>query len=74
LPVYGSHSRAVLSQLVVASRRPSGLNATPTTHLAWPVRVRARCDSGNRAGPGSADAAEAAGGTVGVGGSAAGAG
>ena len=31
---YGSHSRAVLSRLAVASSRPSGLNATPQT---WPV-------------------------------------
>jgi len=40
--VAGSHSRAVLSALAVASSRPSGLNATPLTSLVWPVRVR-RC-------------------------------
>src|SRR5688572_16842115 len=34
----GFHSRAVLSQLVVASRAPSGLNATPYTVSVWPVR------------------------------------
>ena len=47
-PVAGSHSRAVLSPLAVASSRPSGLNATPRTAPVWPVRVRARCDGGGR--------------------------
>ena len=36
----GSHSRAVLSMLPVASSRPSGLNVTPLTQPSWPVRVR----------------------------------
>ena len=42
LPVAGSHSRAVVSPLAVASSRPSGLNATPLTGPLCPVRVR-RC-------------------------------
>ena len=33
----GSHIRAVRSPLPVASSRPSGLNATPTTPPVWPV-------------------------------------
>ena len=36
-PVSASHSRTVLSQLAVASRCPSGLNATLTTASVWPV-------------------------------------
>jgi len=42
VPVAVSHSRAVLSQLAVASRAPSGLNSTPHTLSLWPVRVRVR--------------------------------
>jgi hypothetical protein len=33
------HSRAVSSQLAVASRLPSGLNATASTVSVWPVRT-----------------------------------
>src|SRR3954467_12811452 len=36
-PVAVSHSRTVRSSLVVASRAPWGLNATPRTALVWPV-------------------------------------
>jgi hypothetical protein len=50
--VAGSHSRAVPSPLAVASRRPSGLNATPRTQSVWPVRVWARCDGETGAGAG----------------------
>src|SRR5262252_4346663 len=39
-PVARSHSRAVLSRLVVASSVPSGLNATPYTAALWRVSVR----------------------------------
>src|SRR5262249_7045813 len=35
---FRSHSRTVWSALVVASSRPSGLNATPLTAPGWPVR------------------------------------
>ena len=41
-PVAVSHSRAVLSTLVVASSLPSGLNATPITGSVWPIRIRVR--------------------------------
>src|SRR5690242_16161945 len=34
-----AHSRAVWSPLAVASRVPSGLNATALTGLVWPARV-----------------------------------
>src|SRR6185369_2263436 len=34
------HTLGVLSMLAVASSRPSGLNATPRSPAAWPVRVR----------------------------------
>jgi hypothetical protein len=33
------HSRTVLSQLAVASRCPSGLNAPPITRGLWPVMI-----------------------------------
>ena len=36
-PVSASHSRTVLSSLALASRCPSGLNATPLTAPVWPV-------------------------------------
>ena len=36
-PVSASHSRTVPSTLAVASRCPSGLNATPITASVWPV-------------------------------------
>jgi len=41
-PVAGSDSCTVALVLPLASSRPSGLNATASTHLVWPVRVR-RC-------------------------------
>ena len=37
--VAASHTLAVSSQLAVAIRVPSWLNATPTTQSVWPVRV-----------------------------------
>jgi hypothetical protein len=39
LSTVASHSRAVLSALAVARVCPSGLNATESTPLVWPVRV-----------------------------------
>ena len=36
-PVSGFHNRTVLSPPALASRRPSGLNATPYTTSVWPV-------------------------------------
>jgi hypothetical protein len=36
---WASQSRTVPSALVLASWRPSGENATPSTELVWPSRV-----------------------------------
>jgi hypothetical protein len=38
-PVAGSQIRAVLSLLPEASQLPSGVTATASTPLVWPVRV-----------------------------------
>ena len=40
-PVSAFHSRTVPSPLAVASRCPSGLNATPFTAPVWPVMILA---------------------------------
>ena len=39
VPVAASHTRTVPSQLLVAMRRPSGLNAAFEASSSWPVRV-----------------------------------
>jgi hypothetical protein len=38
-PVATSHSRIVSSALPLARVLPSGLNATESTQLVWPVRM-----------------------------------